>query len=81
VNGRLVTGRFPYVELTIHLPTRTISIEALLDTGFDGSIALPVAALPELDRPAGFRDWEMADGTVVRAPYIVGMANIRGLDS
>lgn len=43
-----------------------ISFEAVIDTGFDGSLTLPLALLTRLDSaPAGTRRAELGDGRVV----------------
>ena len=56
----LTSARFPYIPLTVMVNKRSETIEALLDTGFDGDIILPEGLLTNGNpRPifdAG-RDW------------------------
>ena len=40
-----ISTRFPYIPITIAIRTREETIEALLDTGFDGEIILPPGLL------------------------------------
>jgi predicted aspartyl protease len=38
---RLVSEHFPYLPLRLEVRGRTSAVEALLDTGFDGDVAVP----------------------------------------
>jgi predicted aspartyl protease len=35
------SAHFPYIPVTVVLNERTESVEALLDTGFDGDVIIP----------------------------------------
>ena len=37
----LISARYPYIPLIVVVNKRSETIEALLDTGFDGDIILP----------------------------------------
>lgn len=69
---------FPYISVTIHVRGQTISAEALLDTGFDGVIAVPTGSLAALGRPSLYRRWSLADGSQVVTPTCVGEVQIAG---
>jgi hypothetical protein len=48
--------------------------EALLDTGFDGDIAVPGAVFG-FGEAASFERWVLADGSIIHAPFVAGTAN------
>jgi predicted aspartyl protease len=41
----LTSTRYPYIPLTVVVNKRSETVEALLDTGFDGDIILPEGLL------------------------------------
>ena len=41
MNGELTSSRFPYLPVRWQVRQQTYEAEALLDTGFDGGIAVP----------------------------------------
>lgn len=51
----MITGRvrddLPRVRLAVIGPTRTVAVEFVVDTGFDGDIALPPHLLQEISPP------------------------------
>jgi predicted aspartyl protease len=52
---------------------------ALLDTGFEGALAIPSAVLDlDLGSPDTSIDWQLADDTVVEAPVYSGSIEIVG---
>jgi predicted aspartyl protease len=68
---RLVSPRFPYLPLRFRIGNHVREVEAFLDTGFDGGVAIP-AYLSPTDRSAdGATRWELADASEVLAPYYV----------
>jgi len=66
-----VSERFPYMP--IHLESRggTVDTEALLDTGFDGDVAVP-SDLLTAGQTDGHLRWTLADGSTILAPYYLG---------
>lgn len=62
---RLTSSRFPYLPIRVELRGRQYEVEALLDTGFNGHVALPPQLIPTGARPDGYVDGELADGSVV----------------
>ncbi len=54
-------------------------IEALVDTGFDGDVVLPLSTITAIDPPDGYLEWRLADASEVLAPYYLATAEIVGL--
>lgn len=40
-SGRFVSARFPYLTVRVEVRQRDARVEALLDTRFDGDVAVP----------------------------------------
>ncbi|MBM2811087.1 MAG: hypothetical protein HW416_1846 [Chloroflexi bacterium] len=55
--GRVVSVRFPYLPVVIEIDGETHSLEALLDTGFDGDIILPLQMIGKRNAPDGHQRW------------------------
>lgn len=64
----IVSARFPYIPVQVHLHDQIFEIEALIDTGFDGEVILPSGIVQSGTSPDGFTRWQMADGSIVEAP-------------
>ena len=60
--------RFPYLQMHIRSGEQSLTVEVLIDTAFDGDVAL----LPNMvttTTPADlFQRWRLADGTRIRTP-------------
>lgn len=77
MNGdRLTSSRFPYLPISLHIPGRylegRVQVEALLDTGFDGDVAVPGGLLGNGHPAEAFVRWTLADGSEVLAPAYRG---------
>lgn len=70
----LISTQFPYLPLTLRIQGHTMTVVALLDTSFDGNVALPPDLLPAGLAPDLQLDWVLADGKTVRAPAFSGAA-------
>ncbi len=69
----VVSTRFPYLPLHLEIgPHWQIDTDALLDTGFDGDVALPPAMIGSIHPPADYLRWTLADGSTVLAPVYLG---------
>ena len=66
--GQLESSRFPYLPVSLTVRGHTWSAEALVDTGFDGYLAVPEALLGGA-RPSGRQMVALADESVLRIPY------------
>jgi hypothetical protein len=67
--ARLVSAHFPYLPITLAVQERTMTVEALLDTGSDGHVVIPADSLNDGQPPDGHLGWILADGSQVLAPY------------
>ena len=80
MNARLVSPRFPYIPLRLEIGGVVVTIEALLDTGFDGDILAPSDVLQSV-APEGEYPWTLADRSTVFAPYAFGVVQLPGVGS
>ena len=71
-----ICQHFPYLPVTITIRNRTETIEALLDTGFDGEIIIPSGLITNGKPPDSYMRWTLADGTTVLAPSYLGKVEI-----
>ena len=72
------SSRFPYVPVHLEVRQRVVDADALLDTGFDGHVAVPARLLRngQAQRPDGYMRWTLADGSVVSAPVYAGRISV-----
>ena len=76
---RVESNHFPYLPVTLSLHGHRLEFEALLDTGFDGGLAVPqssVAFAPSTSLRIGAL---LADGSLVNAPAYRGAVRIGSL--
>ncbi len=64
--------RFPYLSLHVLIgnrdnPDYEFDVEALVDTGFDGGLAVPPDLIPTTIAPVGHSVWNLADGSQITA--------------
>jgi len=64
----LTSSHFPYVPLHLEMGHRDADVEALLDTGFHGDVALPAGLTTDGEPADGYLPWTLADGSEVSAP-------------
>lgn len=64
-----------HLPLRLEVRNRVHTLEALIDTGFDGDIAVPADMLVNVE-PDDHQRWTPADGTHVSAPYFVGTVQV-----
>lgn len=78
MSQRVESSRFPFLPLRLTVGDDVIEVEARIDTGFDGGIALP----PELAAsamPVALEVYGLADESQVRAPLYRGIVGIGNL--
>lgn len=75
-NQRVISSHFPYIPLRIKVRRGTHTAEALIDTGFDGDIALPPKMIMNGNPPDGYHRWKLADESIVTAPYYIGTVEL-----
>lgn len=79
--ARVESERFPYLPLILTVRDRTAEVEALLDTGFDGDVAVPLALIADGQPPDEYRSWELADGSTVATPVYYGTVQLGSFPS
>jgi predicted aspartyl protease len=79
-----VSSHFPFVAISVGLPdrqnTQDFEIEAMVDTGFDGSLILPVSLTSRFGLHDSMTTWRLGDGSLVNAVSYDVDVQFRGLD-
>ena len=70
---------FPFVPVRIELQGRVFEENAILDTGFDGEIAIPKAYAEGLE-PEGSEPFAFPDGTVVEPDKFTGIVRLADME-
>ena len=71
---------FPYIPVTVILNKRTETVEALLDTGFDGDLIIPEGLMTNGKPPDSYLRLTLADHvTSVLAPAYLGRVEVAKL--
>lgn len=78
---RVISTRFPYLPLRLLIGQTTRTLEVLLDTGFDGAVAVPLDWITDAGSPFDYISWTLADGSTVRAAAYFGLVQIGTLPS
>lgn len=75
---RVVSTHPPYIPITLSIRGQSgaLELEALVDTGFDGDVVVPPAAIATDTASTKDLVWYQADGSAVRAPGYVGELRI-----
>lgn len=63
---------YPYLSVSFNIDGYDATVQALVDTGFDGYFAVPEALTASLPLPVRFQRVHIASGQVVRAPVYLG---------
>jgi hypothetical protein len=71
-----VTPPYPEVELILTVGSWSAAVEAYLDTGFDGGLAIPVGAAREILAEPYRTSLRMADDDIERAPAWYGAVEV-----
>ena len=75
-----VSVNYPFLSVRIEIGDWRTETWALVDTGFEGSLAIPSTALGlGLGSPDSSSNWVLADGSVVETPVYIGELEIFGL--
>ena len=75
MSQQLKSSRFPFVPFRLEILHQTCEEEALLDTGFDGDMAVPPSFF-EGQEPDSHQYWKLADETLVPAPVYGGIVRL-----
>lgn len=78
---RLESERFPYLPLRLEVRNRTYAVEALIDTGFAGYVAVAAELLADGEPPDDYHAWILADGAQVVAPFYLGAVHVGDIGS
>ena len=73
---RFTSWHFPYVPIRVSVQQREVALEALVDTGFDGGLAVPPAFITNGETPDGYLPWTLADGRQVLLPAYRGIVQL-----
>jgi predicted aspartyl protease len=76
VGPSVTSNRFPYIVVRIIVRSLDREVDALLDTGFDGFLALPAGAIADAHGPDNYLLWTLADGSEITAPAYLGTIQI-----
>jgi predicted aspartyl protease len=68
VTRRLISPHFPYIPLVLTIGQTALTLDAFLDTGFDGGIVVPQALIAPEITPDTSQVWYLADGSAITAP-------------
>src|SRR5919199_6710020 len=75
-----MSAHFPYMPVTVVLNKRTETVEALLDTGFDGDLIIPEGLMTNGKPPDSYLRFTLADQvTSVLAPAYLGKVEVAKL--
>lgn len=72
----MTPGPYPSVAIRFSIDGVTREVSALIDTGFDGHLAVPAAFASTLRTPAYRRRVRTASGQVVAAPAFDGTVEL-----
>jgi predicted aspartyl protease len=74
------SSHFPYLPVAVVLNKRTETVEALLDTGFDGDVIIPEGLMTNGKPPDSYLRFTPADqATSVLAPAYLGRVEVAEL--
>ena len=72
--------RYPYITISFTLEDQARAVEAVVDTGFDGDLAVPPELVPEWAAPATYQPWRTAFGTEHEVAVYAGVVRLGDLD-
>jgi predicted aspartyl protease len=86
MSNRLISTKYPFLPLTIHVRVSNrkhleLGTQALIDTGFSGDIVVPATGELKQYPPDAYATWTMADGSEVMAPIFLGSIRFPELDA
>lgn len=74
--NKVVSSHFPYLPVEITIKQHKHSLEALLDTGFDGYVVLPPGLVTNGEAPDLYESCKLADDSVIRVPIFIGSVKL-----
>lgn len=76
---RVASSRFPYIPIRVEALGHRYELDALVDTGFDGDVAVPAPVAADWGQPDRQLRAMLADGSMRWVPVYRGFAEIDGL--
>jgi len=77
---QIISTLYPFLQIRIEVRGWQHETFALLDTGFEGALAIPSSTLNlGLGSPDTSTNWQLANDSVVEAPVYSGAVEIVGL--
>lgn len=73
---RLISSRFPYLNIQFEARHTNRRVEAFFDSGFDGDLAVPKALIANGDPPDGHQIWRLADNSEILVSYYLGTVSL-----
>ena len=64
----MTSSRFPYVAFHVQVRQHSLDAEGLVDTGFDGGLAVPPTLLENVGPPDAYELWQPVVGPPILAP-------------
>ena len=74
-----ISSEYPFLDVRITIRSVRIDYRALVDTGFDGYLTLPVSFAASLGVADSHAQWTLADGTPILLPEYRGGIEVAGL--
>jgi len=77
-HNQVISTIYPFLQIRVEVRGWRQETLALIDTGFDGALAVPSSVLNLLGDPDTSTDWELADGSTSESPTYYGTVEIIG---
>lgn len=81
MSERLISDRFPYIPMVLSFGQKRGSVEALLDTGFEGDVIIPESFALDAGPSDGVRVFRLADGSRINRAAFGGTVSIGGFST
>lgn len=75
MSQQLISSRFPYLPISLQMRQERYENQAMLDTGFDGDMAVPASVL-EGQEPDLYQRWTLAEGSQIVVPVYRGTVQL-----
>lgn len=75
---KITSSKFPYLPIQITVREESYKVQALLDTGFDGSIVLTPKLFSNGQSPTKYVECKLADSSVIEVPIFIGFIRLGG---
>lgn len=73
---RVISERYPFLTVRVELHGQTFNVDALVDSGFAGGLAVPSGLFAPRRLPQATNRWRIADGSVISAPAFAGLLSL-----